>query len=387
MITSSGKCGDSAGEWLRPDKGWPTNAPVGALNAKSRIQGIENANAGYYLAVPEEYSPTKAWPLFIVLHGSGTDPSGMISVFRTGLMKKGAIAAFPIAIRNQLLEWNYPHSGAYLLLIIKDVAATYRIDPRRIYLVGHSMGGGGTWAMGAIMPQAWAALGPMSGWALPDPAPPLQNLKGMPIYCIHGKLDKSVPAALSEQAFAELRRLGNSVRQYDSLPDPKTLSSATEINIFREIQGADHAFFLPWKERGAQEVGLMVAWMLNQRRATPANLAAAEKALADWAAPYGWKPDGKLGQYADGTLSGGAAGTGETGDLQNLARQLQDQILKTDEDLANLRDGDGDASWRTIRVPSNFEMQCVGWNGSVGAAGTSGVYLSEELDTPRFREG
>jgi dienelactone hydrolase len=41
----------------------------------------------------------------------------------------------------------------------------YQPDPQKIYLTGHSMGGHGTWYLGATYPDKWAAIAPCAGYA------------------------------------------------------------------------------------------------------------------------------------------------------------------------------------------------------------------------------
>jgi poly(3-hydroxybutyrate) depolymerase len=92
------------------------------------------------------------------------------------------------------------------------------IDPGRIYLTGHSMGGHGTWHIGAMFPDRFAALGPSAGWisfwsyrAQEDETPQTalqqmvsragnpsrtmefaENYKQHGVYILHGGADKTV---------------------------------------------------------------------------------------------------------------------------------------------------------------------------------------------------
>jgi len=47
--------------------------------------------------------------------------------------------------------------------VLDIVRREYRIDTRRTYLMGHSMGGFGTWFLGQKRIGTWAAIAPMSG--------------------------------------------------------------------------------------------------------------------------------------------------------------------------------------------------------------------------------
>ena len=51
--------------------------------------------------------------------------------------------------------------------MLRLMKAAYNVDESRIYLIGHSMGAIGTWALGAKYPQTWAALVPFSGVGSP----------------------------------------------------------------------------------------------------------------------------------------------------------------------------------------------------------------------------
>ena len=45
-----------------------------------------------------------------------------------------------------------------MLEVLRLMKAAYNVDESRIYLIGHSMGAIGTWALGAKYPRTWAAL-------------------------------------------------------------------------------------------------------------------------------------------------------------------------------------------------------------------------------------
>jgi predicted peptidase len=280
-----------------PPGGRPAGAPTGAID-QVLLTGVDHPRAWFHLAVPAAYTPEKTWPLMLVLHGG---PSGgaddIISFFRAGLMAKGVISIYPQALEPRLLAWNYPHESARLLAVIRQVARTYRIDPCRIYLVGVSMGGGGTWANGAVLHDVWAGIGPIAGWYGPTPTPPSAGLAGLPIYCLHGQNDQAVPAARSQMALDEMRKLGHQVRVVEKPEDFTAIGE--ETMVYRVVPGGQHNVLLPWREQGAQELGRMIGWLLVKKRSTPADLPAAEKALAEWGRQFGWQPGGALGTYED----------------------------------------------------------------------------------------
>jgi predicted peptidase len=86
--------------------------------------------------------------------------------------------------------------------------AAYNVDESRIYLMGHSMGAIGTWALGSKYPQTWAALVSFSGVGAPALA---ANMKALPHFVVHGDADDTVNVSGSRNMVAELKKLNADV--------------------------------------------------------------------------------------------------------------------------------------------------------------------------------
>ena len=97
----------------------------------------------------------------------------------------------------------------YVLDIIRIVREKYNVDPDRIYLMGHSMGGWGTWWIGLRNPDLFAAICPMAGYAPPDLLPNAEHLSP---FIIHSEDDPVVPVSGSRIPAAQLAELGISFR-------------------------------------------------------------------------------------------------------------------------------------------------------------------------------
>ncbi len=54
-------------------------------------------------------------------------------------------------------------AGGTALELIEHVISSYPVDPKRVYLTGNSMGGGGTWDFSLRRPELFAAVLPVSG--------------------------------------------------------------------------------------------------------------------------------------------------------------------------------------------------------------------------------
>jgi len=286
LAQASGLCAADKSEdvFKAPAAGWPADAKKGLVKSV-KVEGLTEENAFFHLMVPDNYAPDKAWPVVIVLHGGpGGKAIDLASVFALGLKDLGAISVYPQALKSVMLEWNYPHEGAYLLAIIRQVSKSYRVDPARIYLMGHSMGGGGTWCEGAVLNSMWAAIGPISGWYGASPKPNDQGLKNLPVYCLHGDADQSVPVDRSRLGDAALKKIGNA--DY----------------VYRELPGVGHIDILTKQK---PELLKMAKWLLDHKRSSPADFATAERQLADWGKPFGWLPDGGIvGHYKEDAKTG-----------------------------------------------------------------------------------
>ena len=71
-----------------------------------------------------------------------------------------------------------------LALVQKD----YKIDDKRLYLTGLSMGGAGTWSLAAKYPDRWAAIVPICGGGDPEQA---KAIKDLPCWVFQGDADNA----------------------------------------------------------------------------------------------------------------------------------------------------------------------------------------------------
>jgi Predicted peptidase len=92
-----------------------------------------------------------------------------------------------------------------------EVRKRYRIDEDRIYLTGHSMGGGGTFRLAVRYPHLWAAIAPMAS-AGARPFEWLRNLLHIPTLFYHGSEDEVVPVQMAREAANYIRQLGYNFR-------------------------------------------------------------------------------------------------------------------------------------------------------------------------------
>ena len=84
-----------------------------------------------------------------------------------------------------------------------------KIDPDRVVLTGLSMGGYGSWSIGAAHPERFAAVVPVCGGAKAEVA---ALLKGLPVWSFLGDADSEKIVTDSRGALAALREAGGTPR-------------------------------------------------------------------------------------------------------------------------------------------------------------------------------
>jgi predicted peptidase len=91
--------------------------------------------------------------------------------------------------------------------VLALVMEEYPVDPSRVYLMGHSMGGMGAWYLGQKYAEKWAGIGVLSGsFGYVDY--PAGRLKGIPLIIGAGSMDTSHHGAEAQAGLARLRAAG-----------------------------------------------------------------------------------------------------------------------------------------------------------------------------------
>lgn len=199
----------------------------------------------YQVYVPSTWTPDKAWPLMVALHGANLDETNMLGRDGARMQKlaeeHGFVVVTPLGYR---LNSAYGSQRGFSRQIVgaeadrrrrseDDVLAVtalvekeYNIDPRRRYLTGNSMGGGGTWWIGGKYPEMWAAIAPGAyGGVLPEDVPALAKL---PIHVVVGDRDDLMLDRVRETV--AVLKAGGAAYEYVEVPGG-THPSAFEIDL------------------------------------------------------------------------------------------------------------------------------------------------------------
>ncbi|WP_153799283.1 dienelactone hydrolase family protein [Foetidibacter luteolus] len=177
------------------------------LSAKSIA--LDTNCHGFYEYLPDGYEQgEKAYPLLIFLHGVGELGNGgteLPKLLRNGPMKLITTGRFPayfavkdttyqfIVLAPQFMHWPWPGT---VYSIIDYALANYRVNKKRVYLSGISMGGGITWECvgnSAKYSNLLAAVVPVCGASRPDStkAVAIANAN-LPVWATHNREDPVV---------------------------------------------------------------------------------------------------------------------------------------------------------------------------------------------------
>lgn len=152
--------------------------------------------------------------LWISLHGGGQgagDPGA--NAPRLGGVPGAAIKVYPAVKEKTDTAWNTEREERWVLELIQGLRRTFNIDTNRIYLVGHSMGGFGTWSIGCNHADMFAGLAPMAGGLFPRDI--IANLKNTPIYFYHSTDDKQVGPKSDQENAKALKELKDQYGPYE----------------------------------------------------------------------------------------------------------------------------------------------------------------------------
>lgn len=184
--------------------------------------------------IPERLDQAKRVPLVFALHGAGGSENLFFDGYGDGITMKlcqerGWIMVAPRA-GGPLGFGGTPN----IVGILDALAKRYPIDPKRVYLIGHSMGGGQAVAIAQETPNRFAGVAVLGGGgALRRP----EAVKSLPFYVGVGKDDFALGSARSlsnalKKANAERIRF----REYDNVEHMMIVREAVP-DVFRFWEG------------------------------------------------------------------------------------------------------------------------------------------------------
>ncbi len=160
--------------------------------------------------------------LVVGLHGGG-EGAGSADEPRGTWQLKGCMGIYPQGLVLTGDNWNTVHGEKHILTLIEIAKAQYDIDPDRVYVMGFSMGGTGSWHMAGRFPDLLAGAAPCAGvvMASPKSAVPTKeevltvqygivpNVRNLAMYYFIGLEDRNCPPGtylFVQDMLADLRK-------------------------------------------------------------------------------------------------------------------------------------------------------------------------------------
>ena len=191
----------------------------------------EGGNFLYRTAKPTKLAKGKKYPLLVFLHGAGGRGNDNIKQ----LLDAGGVEAFEkqklrtlreshvfagqvpsgerwVDVGWNLLNHRMPKISESMKMTFEAMDAYVRdgenqVDPNRIYVMGLSMGGYGTWDALQRRPGFFAAAVPICGGGDASYA---EELASTPIWAWHGEKDKVIKPMRSREMINSIRKAGGS---------------------------------------------------------------------------------------------------------------------------------------------------------------------------------
>ena len=180
----------------------------------------------FSMTIPRNFDPQRSYPLYVNLHGNGGRPlptkvePDQTDYFQIRPWGRGDISFFGLGEVDVLES-------------IRHVLKWYPIDPNRICLGGHSMGGNATWDLASKYTNLFACLAPKAGRSGDDY---YENFRHLPSL-IHVIWQDEIPEEVRERfpRFARNRLPGASGRYPHNVPDLQITSQELSISIRRQF--------------------------------------------------------------------------------------------------------------------------------------------------------
>lgn len=294
-----------------------------------QVGKVTPSGIGYLEYLPDGYHSSSAdYPVVISLHGikekgtSSTNPQQVMRdlprVANVGLpkyVKQGKKYPF-ILISPQLKSQYGTWPPSFIIEVLAHVKKTLRVDEKRIYLTGLSLGGFGVWKTAGVYPEVFAAIAPIcaGGNSLENANAIAQE--NVATWGFHGDADKIV-------SYTVTTRMVNAINAAPRKPNP-----LAKVTIF------PHMGHIIW-DKAYNETNVL-SWMLTFRNGssgggqpkentgsnedankTPVANAGADRTLTLPANSVTLEgkasdADGKITAYEWAKVSGGSATLGQT---------------------------------------------------------------------------
>jgi phospholipase/carboxylesterase len=188
---------DDAGLQARLD-GAPGSEDTGVMH----VDNEPGSRGGFSMYVPEYYTPDRAWPLVMALHGGSGNGRAFLWSWLRDARSYGAIVISPTATGGTWALMGEDTDTPNLARILEAVRGRWNVDPERLLLTGMSDGGTFSYVSGLEPGSPFTHLAPIAASFHPFlvEAADDTRLRDLPVHIVHGRLDWMFPVQLARQA-------------------------------------------------------------------------------------------------------------------------------------------------------------------------------------------
>jgi phospholipase/carboxylesterase len=183
------------------------------------VDNARDARGGFSVYIPEYYDATHRHPVIVALHGGSGHGADFLWTWLREARTRNCILISPTSREGTWSLMNPTLDGNPLRALVSRVADRWSVDADRVLLTG--MSDGGTFALmsGLLDRGPFTHLAPISGSFHPMLLEAASNVRGLPIYLVHGALDWMFPIDMARMAHAALAAAGAAVtfREIDDL--------------------------------------------------------------------------------------------------------------------------------------------------------------------------
>jgi phospholipase/carboxylesterase len=192
-----------------------TRDEVGILN----VDNARDARGGFSVYVPEYYDPAARCPLIVALHGGSGHGADFLWSWLREARTRGCILISPTSQGGTWSLMDPMLDGRVLRELVRRVADRWSVDANHVLLTGMSDGGTFSLLTGLIERAPFTHLAPISGSFHPMLLEGAGDIRGLPIYLVHGALDWMFPIDMARTANTALTAAGADVtfREIDDL--------------------------------------------------------------------------------------------------------------------------------------------------------------------------
>lgn len=271
-------------------------------NAKQRAfklyEPSEFNGMPYRLMKPVDFDPEKTYPLILSLHGKGgegTNNRRSVKVWNRYLAEEKVRRKHPCFvlvpqtdsgwrvngsegigtkedIESLSFTWNKykerlsrlkPINNGNLSLafdLIEKLKTEYKIDNTRIYVLGHSLGGFGSWSAIWHRPDYFAAAIPCAGGLVPWKT--YSKIKDVPIWAFHSADDPIVSVEYTRAIFAALKKAGGNMKytEFDGY------GHGSQVHAFAYKGDAASGFTTQYAGKRCDKTQDVWDWLFKQKK-------------------------------------------------------------------------------------------------------------------------